>query len=98
MPSHATRRDLLKYSVGSLTLPAAEVSLAATADSSALLLDQVYRQHDPGAGHPERPERYDAITHALTDAGLAKSMSRIESRSATEDEIAACHSRPYIQI
>ena len=97
MESHFTRRDLLKYSVGTLMLPAAEASWAANADSSALLLDQVYRQHDPGAGHPERPERYDAVTQALTDAGLTRSMGRIDVRSATEDEIAACHSRAYIQ-
>src|ERR1700684_3244727 len=97
MESHFTRRDLLKYSVGTLMLPAAEVSSAATADSSALLLDQVYRQHDPGAGHPERPERYDAVTQAMNQAGLTKSMGRVDPRSATEDEIAACHGRVYIQ-
>jgi acetoin utilization deacetylase AcuC-like enzyme len=97
MEPHVTRRDLLKYSMGTLMLPAAEESRAATADSSALLLDPIYRQHDPGAGHPERPERYDAVTQALNQAGLTKSMGRIEPRSATEDEIAACHSRAYIQ-
>src|SRR5258706_2583286 len=97
MESNFTRRDLLKYSVGTFMLPAAEVSSAATADSSALLLDPVYRQHDPGTGHPERPERYDAVTQAMNQAGLTKSMARIESRPATEDEIAACHSRAYIQ-
>jgi len=78
-------------------LPAAEVSGAATAGSSVLLLDPIYRQHDPGAGHPERPQRYDAVTQALTDTGLTKSMGHIAPRLATEDEIAACHSRGYIQ-
>jgi acetoin utilization deacetylase AcuC-like enzyme len=97
MEPHVTRRDLLKYSMGTLMLPAAEESRAATADSSALLLDPIYRQHDPGAGHPERPERYDAVTQALNQAGLTKSMGCIDPRSATEDEIAACHSRAYIQ-
>src|SRR5260221_13085897 len=33
----------------------------------------------------------------MNQAGLTKSMARIESRPATEDEIAACHSRAYIQ-
>jgi acetoin utilization deacetylase AcuC-like enzyme len=98
METRTTRRDLLKYTGGILMLPAAEVSPAATAGSSALLLDPVYRQHDPGTGHPERPERYDAVTRALTDAGLTKSMAHIAPRYATEDEIAACHSRAYIQI
>lgn len=78
-------------------LSAAEESQAAAATPTALLSDPIYRQHDPGAGHPERPERYDAVTQALNQAGLTKSLGRIETRSATEDEIAACHSRPYIQ-
>lgn len=97
MESHFTRRDLLKYSAGTLMLPATEASGAATAARSALLLDPVYGQHDPGAGHPEAPERYDAVTQALNQTGLTKSLGRIESRSATEDEIAACHSSAYIK-
>lgn len=97
MESRSTRRDLLKYSVGALMLPASEESQAAVANSTALLADPIYRQHDPGAGHPERPERYDAVTQALNQAGLTKSLGRIETRSATEDEIAACHGRTYIQ-
>lgn len=97
MKSRSTRRGLLKYSVGAYMLSGAEESQAAAANSTALLSDPLYRQHDPGAGHPERPERYDAVTQALSQAGLTKSLGRIETRSATEDEIAACHSRPYIQ-
>ena len=57
----------------------------------------VYRKHDPGSGHPERPERYDAVVDALSTAGLMKSLGRIESRFATEDEIALCHGHSYIQ-
>jgi len=64
--------------------------------STALLADPVYKEHDTGQGHPERPERYDAVTHALDQAGLTKSLRRIETRSAAEDEIALCHSRDYI--
>lgn len=97
MESRSTRRGLLKYSVGAFMLPGAEESQAAAANSTALLSDPLYRQHDPGAGHPERPERYDAVTQALSQAGLTKSLGRIETRAATEDEIAACHSRTYIQ-
>jgi acetoin utilization deacetylase AcuC-like enzyme len=63
---------------------------------TALLADPVYKQHDTGPGHPERPERYDAVAHALSEAGLMKSLTRIETRAATEDEIALCHSRDYI--
>ena len=58
-----------------------------------LLADPVYKEHDTGPGHPERPERYDAVAHALDQAGLTKSLRRIEARSATEDEIALQGSR-----
>ena len=65
---------------------------------TALLLDSLYKKHHTGEGHPERPERYDAVTQALERAGIVKELSRIAPRDATEDEIAACHSREYIRI
>ncbi|HLH43323.1 MAG TPA: histone deacetylase [Bryobacteraceae bacterium] len=61
-----------------------------------LLADAVYKQHDTGLGHPERPERYDAIVGALEQAGLAKFLRRVEIRPADIDEIALCHTKDYI--
>jgi acetoin utilization deacetylase AcuC-like enzyme len=66
--------------------------------ATALLLDPVYKQHVPGPGHPERPERYDAIVAALEREGLVKSLDRIGVRPVTEDEIAMCHAREYIAV
>jgi len=66
--------------------------------ATALLLDTIYKQHLTGPGHPERPERYDAIAAALEREGLVKSLERIAVRPATEDEIAMCHSRDYIAV
>src|SRR5271169_5847788 len=94
----SSRRDLLKASVAALVMPD---SLMADSQSSfaapprpktALLLDPLYMQHDTGPGHPERPERYAALTEAFTQAGLTKSLSHVSPRFATEDEVAACHS------
>jgi acetoin utilization deacetylase AcuC-like enzyme len=65
--------------------------------ASALLIDPIFKQHDTGPGHPERPERYDALTRAFERAGLTKSLLHVATRPATEDEIALCHTRPYIQ-
>jgi acetoin utilization deacetylase AcuC-like enzyme len=61
---------------------------------TALLLDPVFKRHDTGAGHPECPERYDAITAAL--APLSDRLLPIPLRDASEDELALCHSRQYI--
>ena len=66
--------------------------------ATALLADPIYREHDTGPGHPERPERYDAVMEALDEAGLAALLDRINSRAATEDELALVHTRPYIQL
>src|SRR5439155_22597861 len=65
---------------------------------AAILADPVYKEHRPGPGHPERPERFDAVLHALERASLVKNALRISSRAATEDEIALCHDRRYIEL
>src|SRR5437016_10194408 len=91
------RRDLLKWSVASM-LASTEESPAAVRKPTALLADPVYTQHETGPGHPERPERYTAVTQALDDAGLTKSFARVPVRVANEDELALVHTRPYIQI
>jgi acetoin utilization deacetylase AcuC-like enzyme len=96
MPIPITRREVLKWSMSAPFLTMSTESTAATLNT-AILADPVYRRHEPGTGHPERPERYDAVVDALTGAGLMKSLGRIESRVASDDEIALCHGRAYIQ-
>lgn len=63
---------------------------------TALLLDPVYQQHDPGPGHPESVQRHVAITRALTDAGMVAKTQAVQPRAATVEEIALCHDRGYI--
>ena len=65
MPPPHTRRDLLKWSMSAPLLAMTTESTAAT-PTTAILADPTYRKHDTGAGHPERPERYDAVVEALT--------------------------------
>src|ERR1700681_2066765 len=91
-----TRRELLKWYM-SASFPAMGKESSAATSNTAILADPVYKNHDPGSGHPKRPERYDAVVDALSTEGLMKSLGRIESRFATEDEIALCHSHSYIQ-
>jgi acetoin utilization deacetylase AcuC-like enzyme len=62
--------------------------------NTALAADPVCKEHHTGSGHPERPERFDAALHALDGLDLI----RLDARVATEDEIALCHSRPYIRL
>jgi acetoin utilization deacetylase AcuC-like enzyme len=70
----------------------------ANAIKTALVAEAVYKEHLTGPGHPERPERYDAVTQAIQKAGLLAALERVPARAATEDEIALCHARGYIEI
>jgi acetoin utilization deacetylase AcuC-like enzyme len=66
---------------------------------TALLADPIYREHLAGRfDHPERPERYDAVVDALEKSGVARDLTRIPSRPATEDELLLCHTPEYLRI
>jgi acetoin utilization deacetylase AcuC-like enzyme len=68
------------------------------ATTTALLLDPVYKQHLTGSGHPERPERLDAVVAGLEREGLVRDAMRLSTRRATEDEVAMAHARDYIAV
>jgi len=63
-----------------------------------LIADPVFKEHDPGPGHPESPGRYDAALRGAINAVGKENLLPIEPREATEDEIALCHTREYIGI
>src|SRR5260370_8346247 len=94
MAQSTTRRELLKWYVSAPFLAMSKESAAATLNT-ALLADPVYKEHDPGWGHPERPERYDAVVEAFTRAGLTKSFSRIHAPSPPKSRAAPVPIPPY---
>jgi acetoin utilization deacetylase AcuC-like enzyme len=54
-------------------------------------------RHDTGWGHPEHVGRLRAITRALREhPDVLMSLDHVESRHATEDELALMHARAYI--
>jgi len=63
-----------------------------------LVADPICKLHEPGWGHPECPDRYDAIFDALCRTGLIDHLRKIPCRPASEDELALCHSPEYIQL
>jgi acetoin utilization deacetylase AcuC-like enzyme len=52
-------------------------------------------EHDPGRGHPERPERIRAVLHAL-DADRFPALERREAPEANVDRIALVHRPSYV--
>lgn len=63
-----------------------------------LYADDHCKHHLTGPGHPECPERYDAAMRGIESAGLLDRLQRLTAGPATDAEIAACHSRAYIDL
>src|SRR5438067_12459712 len=55
------------------------------------------RLHDPGAGHPERPERIDAVLGALQAPDLAAHLAWHEARPATWEPLERVHPAQYMR-
>src|SRR5579875_3019305 len=55
-------------------------------------------RHDPGFGHPEQPARFRAVMNCLESSGLLRGLVRLETRLATDDELALVHTREYIAL
>jgi len=61
-----------------------------------LVFDERYKRHVPGAGHPERPARLDAIAAGLEWSGLFSRCLRIEPPRASEEQICRVHDPRYV--
>lgn len=58
--------------------------------------DEVFRAHDSGLGHPERPERIDAVVGGIRRHHLQDRLSGVPGRPATDDELTAVHSTSHV--
>ncbi len=55
------------------------------------------RVHDMGAGHPESPQRLDAIADHLIATGLDVALDRREAPRVADDRLLLAHDRLYIE-
>ena len=53
-----------------------------------------FRAHDPGPGHPERPERYDAVAAAVTASGA----DVVEPRPASPEALERIHDPRLLEL
>ena len=58
--------------------------------------DPVFGEHDAGAGHPERPERLEAVRRGLRDAGLDEDLVRLAPRAAAPEELLRVHTAAHV--
>jgi acetoin utilization deacetylase AcuC-like enzyme len=63
---------------------------------AALYDDPIFREHDSGPGHPERPERLDVIRAALEDAALLPRLVLLPAREATAEELQRVHTPAHV--
>ncbi|MEE8332232.1 MAG: histone deacetylase family protein, partial [Alphaproteobacteria bacterium] len=63
--------------------------------STLLYTHQSSEAHDPGQGHPERPDRIRAVWSALAEPAF-ENLDRREAPPAGVDEIARVHRRDYV--
>jgi acetoin utilization deacetylase AcuC-like enzyme len=52
--------------------------------------------HDPGPGHPERPERLHAIRARLAASGLLSELAQVEPRAARTEELELVHAPQHV--
>ena len=66
--------------------------------TTALVAPEESLAHRTPHGHPERAERFDAVTKTLAKAGLAARMREIESGEADDETLLLCHSETYVRL
>ena len=57
----------------------------------------VFREHDAGAGHPERPQRLDAVRRGIREAGLEPRLRMMTPRPAAMEELRTVHTAAHIE-
>ncbi|MEE9219045.1 MAG: histone deacetylase [Acidobacteriota bacterium] len=62
-----------------------------------LVRSKLYRRHFAGHGHPERPQRLEAIDRHLEESGLLARLSPIEPAPAEPRWLETLHAAAYIQ-
>ena len=64
--------------------------------STPVIWNPASRRHDPGAGHPERPERVAAVLEALRSPDESSHIEWIEAAPLTTDAIRSVHDGRYV--
>jgi len=62
-----------------------------------IVTDDLFIQHDPGAFHPESPDRLRSIHRAIEESGLRRKLQAVAPRPATVEEITRIHTRKHYE-
>jgi acetoin utilization deacetylase AcuC-like enzyme len=64
---------------------------------AAIVADPGFLKHDPGSGHPERPERIKALLDLAAGLDAAK-FKTLTPEPAAREEIELCHAAEYVNL
>lgn len=64
--------------------------------ATGLIFDPIYKRHDTGRGHPECPERCDAVRKGIAHAVGQKDVAALHARDAADTELGYVHTAEYI--
>jgi len=65
--------------------------------NSGLLLDDCFKEHLTGAGHPESPARLDAVHHGLERADLIGRMTPVAVTEVADRDVLRVHDADYLE-
>jgi len=65
---------------------------------TAFVADPASLLHLTGYGHPERPERFNAVLKALSEAGYMDRLSRLSVQPAPDEALLRCHTGEYVEL
>ena len=72
------------------------MSLAAQSPATQVFYDPTTLKHEPGANHPERPQRMMAVLESVRALEKLGRVSVATPRPASEDDILSVHTLPYM--
>ncbi len=64
---------------------------------TAFIYDPIYKKHFAGAGHPESPQRLEAVMDLIEKTNFAGHLEIVKPRQATDEEILTVHTERYLQ-
>lgn len=65
---------------------------------TAFVFEERYLRHDTGPGHPERPERLQAVADAMAAAAFGPRVAAVPARAATAEELVRVHAPAYVAL
>jgi acetoin utilization deacetylase AcuC-like enzyme/formylglycine-generating enzyme required for sulfatase activity len=92
----------IKYQISSIQYPASSIqhpvsSIEHQASKTGFVYQDIYLQHKTGSGHPETPQRLEAIVQRLNPASSSMQLLAPRSSSYSLEWVKAIHTPEYVK-